>query len=82
MTSCFVRSKNIFIDAAEIPYQRSTFLSEGVFVILKSLGQGDSYEEVLADVKSAIKFHIETFGEEALGDESAILEAFVAETGI
>ena len=32
------------------------------------LGQGDSYEEVLADVKSAIKFHMETFGEEALSD--------------
>jgi predicted RNase H-like HicB family nuclease len=25
------------------------------------IGQGDSYEEVLADVKSAIAFHIETF---------------------
>jgi len=37
------------------------------------LGQGDSYEEVLADVKSAIKFHMETFGEEALSDESATL---------
>jgi len=32
------------------------------------LGQGDSYEEVLADVKSAIKFHIETFGDEAIND--------------
>jgi len=30
------------------------------------LGQGDSYEEALADVKSAIKFHIETFGDEAI----------------
>lgn len=26
------------------------------------VGQGDTYEEALADVKSAIKFHIETFG--------------------
>ncbi len=26
------------------------------------VGEGDSYEEALADVKSAIKFHIETFG--------------------
>lgn len=25
------------------------------------VGQGDTYEEALADVKSAIKFHIETF---------------------
>ena len=30
------------------------------------VGQGDTYEEALADVKSAIRFHIETFGEEAL----------------
>ena len=30
------------------------------------VGQGDTYEEVLADVKSAIRFHIETFGQEAL----------------
>lgn len=27
------------------------------------VGQGDSYEEALADVKSAIRFHIEIFGE-------------------
>lgn len=25
------------------------------------VGQGDSYEDALADVKSAIRFHIETF---------------------
>lgn len=30
------------------------------------VGQGDTYEEALADVKSAIRFHIETFGREAL----------------
>jgi len=28
------------------------------------VGQGDTYEEALSDVKSAIRFHIETFGEE------------------
>ena len=28
------------------------------------VGQGDTYEEVLLDVKSAIRFHIETFGQE------------------
>jgi len=26
------------------------------------VGEGDSYEEALADVKSSIRFHIETFG--------------------
>ncbi|MEN4007295.1 MAG: hypothetical protein PQ964_08085 [Methanobacteriaceae archaeon] len=29
------------------------------------VGEGNTYEEALADVKSAIKFHIETFGNEA-----------------
>lgn len=29
------------------------------------VGEGDTYEEALADIKSAIRFHIETFGEEA-----------------
>ncbi len=37
------------------------------------LGQGNTYEEALADVKSAIKFHIETFGDEAINDESTIV---------
>ncbi len=27
------------------------------------VGEGDTYEEALADVKSAIAFHIQTFGE-------------------
>ncbi len=30
------------------------------------VGEGDTYEAALADVKSAIQFHIETFGAEAL----------------
>jgi len=46
------------------------------------VGQGNTYEEALADIKSAIRFHIESFGEEALDLESPVLEAFVAEAGI
>ena len=46
------------------------------------VGQGDSYEAVLSDVRSAIDFHIETFGVEALEPESPVLEAFVAEATI
>jgi predicted RNase H-like HicB family nuclease len=30
------------------------------------IGQGDTYEEAMADVRSAIGFHIETFGPEVL----------------
>ncbi len=29
------------------------------------VGEGDTREEAIADVKSAIRFHIETFGEDA-----------------
>ena len=46
------------------------------------VGEGDSYEEALADVKSAILFHIETFGAEAMDPDSPILEAFVAEATV
>ena len=46
------------------------------------VGQGDSYEEALTDVKSAIRFHLETFGAEALEVDPPLLEAFVAEAGI
>lgn len=45
------------------------------------VGEGDTYEEALADVKSAIQFHLETFGEEVFEPE-APLEAFVAEAGV
>ena len=46
------------------------------------VGQGDTYEEALADVKSAIRFHVETFGEEVLETDSPVLEAFVIEAGV
>ena len=46
------------------------------------VGEGDTYEEALADVKSAIKFHIETFGEEVLEENREITEVFITETQI
>ena len=35
------------------------------------VGQGDTYEEALDDVKSAIRFHIETFGDDVLDADSS-----------
>lgn len=47
------------------------------------VGEGDTYEEALADVKSAIQFHVETFGSEVVLDtEDSVVEAFVAEAGV
>jgi predicted RNase H-like HicB family nuclease len=44
------------------------------------VGEGDTYEDALADVKSAIRFHIETFGPEVLEEESPVIEAYLEET--
>ncbi|HSE58753.1 MAG TPA: hypothetical protein VLA99_08620 [Nitrospiraceae bacterium] len=46
------------------------------------VGEGNTYEEALADVKSAIRSHIETFGRDVLEGESPVLEAFIAEAGV
>lgn len=46
------------------------------------VGEGDTYEEALADVRSAIKFQIETFGPEVLDAEPPVLEAFITEAGV
>lgn len=44
------------------------------------VGQGDTFNEALADVQSAVRFHVETFGPEMLEPEDGeVLEAFVAE---
>ena len=44
------------------------------------VGEGDTYEAALADVRSAVAFHIESFGNNAFSDdESPVIELFVAE---
>jgi predicted RNase H-like HicB family nuclease len=45
------------------------------------VGEGDTYEEALADARSAIKFHTETFGNEIFEAEE-IIETFVAEVAV
>ncbi|MDY0220161.1 MAG: hypothetical protein RBR67_03390 [Desulfobacterium sp.] len=46
------------------------------------IGEGDSYESALKDVKSAIKFHIETFGCDEIDSDPPILEVFIAEAQV
>lgn len=46
------------------------------------VGEGDTYDEALDDAKSAAKFHIETFGEEAFTGESPLVDAFIVEAGV
>lgn len=45
------------------------------------VGEGDTRAEAIADVESAIKFHIETFGEEVF-EEEEIMEASIVEVEV
>lgn len=46
------------------------------------VGEGETYEEAVADVTSAIAFHLETFGPDVFNDEETVLEAYITETGV
>lgn len=46
------------------------------------VGEGDTYDAALDDLKSALNFHVETFGAGVLDSEPPVLDAFIAETGI
>lgn len=50
---------------------------EGVVV-----GQGETFEAAMQDVRSALRFHVETFGPKVLEPETPALDAFVAEATV
>jgi predicted RNase H-like HicB family nuclease len=43
------------------------------------VGQGETYEAAVADVISAIRFHVETFEAEVLESESPVPDAVVTD---
>ena len=46
------------------------------------IGQGDTADDAIADVKSAIRFHIESFGMDAFADDSPLLHAYMTEADL
>ena len=46
------------------------------------VGEGDTFDEAVADITSAIKFHIQTFGAEEFETEEPVLDVFIAEAGV
>ena len=46
------------------------------------VGEGDTFDDAVADITSAIKFHIETFGAEEFETEEPVLDVFIAEAGV
>ncbi len=70
-----MKQVKIIIEKHEDGYVAYPVGIQGVVV-----GEGNTYEEALRDVQSALKFHVESFGAQVLdGDEGPVLEAFVAE---
>ena len=56
-----VRQVKIIVERHEDGYLAYPIGLKGIVV-----GEGDSYEEALVDVNSAIQFHLETFGLDSL----------------
>ena len=67
----------VIIEHAEDGYIAYPLGAKGVVI-----GQGDTYEEALTDVKSAIQAHLREFGPESLQPDSPAIEAFIAEAEV
>jgi predicted RNase H-like HicB family nuclease len=72
-----VRQVKVIVEKHEDGYVAYPIGLKGIVI-----GEGDSYEEALSDVKSAIQFHIDTFGLDSLDSDQPVLEAFIAEAKI
>ncbi|MGK7938791.1 MAG: type II toxin-antitoxin system HicB family antitoxin [Crocosphaera sp.] len=57
------------------------YVAYPIGVVGAIVGQGDTYEEALSDVKSAIACYFEIFGTEILEDTPTV-EVFIAEAGV
>ena len=64
MGRVFMRQFKIVVEKHADGYVAYPLGLKGVVV-----GQGDTSEQALADVRSAIRFHIETFGEDSVIEE-------------
>ncbi|MBM3263687.1 MAG: type II toxin-antitoxin system HicB family antitoxin [candidate division Zixibacteria bacterium] len=72
-----MRSVKIIVEKHPDGYIAYPLGIEGIVV-----GQGDTFDDALADARSALLFHLEVFGVEALDTEPPVLEVYVAETGV
>lgn len=64
-------------DAGYVAYPLG--LCDGVSIV----GEGDTYDEALADVTSAIRFTLENAADEPIfSNEAPVLEAFIAEAEV
>ena len=54
------------------------FVADPLGLKVVVVSQAENYDAAIADVKSAIRFHIDTFGDDVFeDDESPIIKAFI-----
>ena len=71
------RRVKIIVQKSEEGYVAYPLGLKGVVV-----GDGDTFEEALENVKSAIKFHLKTFGAEVLGQIAAPEDVYITEAEV
>lgn len=62
-----MRSITILVEKHDDGYVASTLGVKGVVV-----GEGDTYDEAVADVKSAFEFHVASFGAEVIAKKTSL----------
>ncbi len=72
-----MRTVKIVVEKHEDGYVAYPLGIEGVLI-----GEGDTYEEALADVKSALAVYAETFGPEGLETAADVHEVFISEASV
>ena len=72
-----MREFNVIVEKHPDGYVAYPLGLQGVVV-----GEGDTYEEAVADVTSAIRFHVDTFGPEVLDVDAPVLDAYVTEARV
>ena len=72
-----MRTVKIVVEKHEDGYVAYPLGIDGVVV-----GEGDSYEEAVADVRSALAVYMETFGEGALGGSDEVLDVYLTEAAV
>jgi predicted RNase H-like HicB family nuclease len=78
MSASVINSKvKIIVEHEEDGYIAYPLGMKGVVI-----GQGDTFQEALSDVTSAIRTHIEQFGRGCLEGADSSREAFIAEVEI
>ncbi len=71
------RRIKLVIERTEDGYVAYPLGMKGIIV-----AQGCSYDEALHQVRSAVQFHLDTFGDEVLEEASEAAEVFLAETEV